>query len=100
MVRWCSFGPCLTLWLDNWRRQVNVVSWSTRFHLLFELPPLNFQNSNESNNLINEVYFTYLGLYFIIHCGILFILKFEVYEVHALQYYIFAPSFDMHKKTP
>jgi hypothetical protein len=20
MVRWCSFGPCLTLWLDNWRR--------------------------------------------------------------------------------
>jgi hypothetical protein len=28
-----------------------------------------------------------------------FILKFEVYEVHALQCYIFAPSFGMHKKT-
>jgi hypothetical protein len=33
---------------------------------------------------MNEVYFTYLGLYFIIYCGILFILQFEVYEVHAL----------------
>jgi hypothetical protein len=43
IVRWCSFGPCLTLWLDNWRRQVNVASWSTHFHLLFELPPLNFR---------------------------------------------------------
>jgi hypothetical protein len=43
MVRWCSFGPCLTLWLDNWRRQVNVALWSTHFHLLFELPPLNFR---------------------------------------------------------
>jgi hypothetical protein len=41
MVRWCSFGPCLTLWLDNWRRQVNIASWSTHFHLLFELPSLN-----------------------------------------------------------
>jgi hypothetical protein len=29
----------------------------------------------------------------------LFILKFEVYEVHALHYCIFAPSFDIHKKT-
>jgi hypothetical protein len=38
-----SFGPCLILGLDNWRRQVNVASWSTRFHLLFELPPLNFR---------------------------------------------------------
>jgi hypothetical protein len=28
--------------------------------------------------LINEVHFTYLGVYFIIHCGILFISKFEV----------------------
>jgi hypothetical protein len=28
----------------------------------------------------------------------LYILKFEVYEVHALQCYIFAPSFGMHKK--
>jgi hypothetical protein len=43
MARWCSFEPCLILWLDNWRRQVNVASWSTRFHLLFELPPLNFR---------------------------------------------------------
>jgi hypothetical protein len=43
MVRWCSFGPYLILWLDNWRRQVNVAPWSTRFHLLFELPPLNFR---------------------------------------------------------
>jgi hypothetical protein len=43
MARWCSFGPCLILWLDNWRRQVNVAPWSTRFHLLFELPPLNFR---------------------------------------------------------
>jgi hypothetical protein len=43
MVRWCSFRPCLTLWLDNWRRQVNVAPWSTRFHLLFELPSLNFR---------------------------------------------------------
>jgi hypothetical protein len=43
MVRWCSFGSFLTLCLDNWRRQVNVASWSTRFHLLFELPPLNFR---------------------------------------------------------
>jgi hypothetical protein len=33
--------------------------------------------------MINEVHFTYLGAYFIIHCGILFISKFEVYEVHA-----------------
>jgi ABC-type branched-subunit amino acid transport system substrate-binding protein len=23
--------------------QVNIASWSTRFHLLFELPPLNFR---------------------------------------------------------
>jgi hypothetical protein len=59
-----------------------------------------FLNSYEPNNLINEVYFIYLGLYFIINCGILFTLKFEVYEVHALQYCIFAPSFGMHKKTP
>jgi hypothetical protein len=43
MVRWCSFGPCLILWLDNWRRQVNVATCSTRFHLLFKLPPLNFR---------------------------------------------------------
>ena len=43
MVRWCSFGPYLILWLDNWRRQVNVAPWSTRFHLLFELPPFNFR---------------------------------------------------------
>jgi hypothetical protein len=43
MVRWCSFRPCLTLWLDNWRRQVNIALWSTRFHLLFELPPINFR---------------------------------------------------------
>jgi hypothetical protein len=43
MVRWCSFRPCLILWLDNWRMEVNVASWSTRFHLLFELPPLNFR---------------------------------------------------------
>jgi hypothetical protein len=41
--------------------------------------------------MINEVYFTYLGLYFILDCGILFILKFEVYEVHALQRCIFVP---------
>jgi hypothetical protein len=48
MVRWCFFGPCLTLWLDNRRRQVNVALWSTRFHLLFELPPLNFKiNSSQ-----------------------------------------------------
>jgi hypothetical protein len=32
--------------------------------------------------------------------GIRFILKFEVYEVHALQCCIFAPSFGMHQKTP
>jgi hypothetical protein len=50
--------------------------------------------------MINEVYFIYIGLYFIIHCGIIFILKFEVYEVHVLQCCIFAPSFVMHKKTP
>jgi hypothetical protein len=84
MVRWCSFGPCLTLCLDNWRRQVNVVSWSTRFHLLFELPSLNFRIHMSQDNLINKVYFTYLGLYFIIYCGIIFILKIEVYEVHVL----------------
>jgi hypothetical protein len=30
----------------------------------------------------------------------LFILKFEAYEVYALQCCIFAPSFGMHKKTP
>jgi hypothetical protein len=29
----------------------------------------------------------------------LFILKFKVYEVHALQYCIFTPSFGMNKKT-
>jgi hypothetical protein len=43
IVRWCSLGLCLTLWLDDWRRQVNVAPWSTRFHLFFELPPLNFR---------------------------------------------------------
>jgi hypothetical protein len=30
----------------------------------------------------------------------LFILKFKVYEVHALQCYIFTPSFGMHNNTP
>jgi hypothetical protein len=43
MIRWRSFGPCLTLWLDNWRRQVNIALWSTRLHLLFKLPPFNFR---------------------------------------------------------
>jgi hypothetical protein len=43
MVRWCFFGPYLILWLDNWRRQVNVAPWYTCFYLLFELPLLNFR---------------------------------------------------------
>jgi hypothetical protein len=43
IVRWCSFELCLTLQLYNWRRQVNVAPWSTRFHLLFELAPLSFR---------------------------------------------------------
>jgi hypothetical protein len=43
IFRWCSFEPCLTLWLNNWRRQVNIASWSTCFHLLFVLSPLNFR---------------------------------------------------------
>jgi hypothetical protein len=50
--------------------------------------------------LVNEVHFTYFEVYFIIHYGILYISKFEIYEVHALQCCIFAPSFGMHKKTP
>jgi hypothetical protein len=41
--RWCSYGSFLALWLDNCRKQVNAVPWSTRFHSLFELPPFNFR---------------------------------------------------------
>jgi hypothetical protein len=43
MVRWYSFRLCLTLLVDNLRRQVNAASWSTCFHLLFELPLFNFR---------------------------------------------------------
>jgi hypothetical protein len=43
IVRWCSFRLCLTLWLGNRRRQVDVMPWSTSFHSLFVLPLFNFR---------------------------------------------------------